>query len=326
MQVQSIQNYSTGFNNKLISKSNSPVQQTSAANQVAFGRYEEPEGIKGSNGYKNLIYGLMMLGAIGSGSAALQSCDDGDAYAYAHVSITMTPLDSLCCQCHCSRDTIVKWYYGFNRPIPLDSLYHNFHNWDIDGTDGDKDDPNAKRNITHYEGTREWEYNSKEIGDIRLTESSKNILVYDTEIKDYKGNHESYGKRVFRVPTSSFKVTTEDGDTLYSPKGFFVEEYENATGDKDASILDCSLKTRAFVTTNGDTLNVAKLKGTNEYVETGKVAKGYLGANSILLKNLIGMYPTDDHYSDFKVTAVDDETLRQQYVKDMDFEATEGKE
>ena len=89
--------------------------------------------------------------------------------------------------------------------------------------------------------------------------------------------------------------------------------------------MDCKLKTRAFVQTNGDTLNVAKLEDSNEYVEKGKVAKGYLGANSILLKNLIGQYPTDDHYADFKTVAVDDETLRRQYVKDMDFEVSEGK-
>ncbi len=59
-------------------------------------------------------------------------------------------------------------------------------------------------------------------------------------------------------------------------------------------------------------------RGTSEFVETGKVAKGYLGANSILLKNLIGDYPTDDHFVDFKVEAVNDNELRKRYVEYMD--------
>jgi hypothetical protein len=78
------------------------------------------------------------------------------------------------------------------------------------------------------------------------------------------------------------------------------------------------LKTRAFVSTAGDTLNVARRKGTNEFVETGKVAKGYLGANSVLLRNLIGEYSTDDHYIDFKVDAITDEELRAKYVYEKD--------
>lgn len=326
MQIQSIQNYGL-VSNKKLNETTQTEKSTPANAQVAFGAGDEIHGNKGSNAYKNLIYGLMMLGSVAAGSTALQSCDR-DAYAYAYAEpdadVKISIIDSLACHCHCSPDTVRMWYYGFNRPQPLDSLYNNFKNWDIDGTDGDRDNPKANRNVTHYEGTREWEYNSRETGDIRLTESSRNVLVYDTEVKDYKGNHESYGKRVFRLPTASFKVITKDGDTLTSPKGLFVEEYENPTDNPKASILDCNLKTRAFVTTNGDTLNVAKLKGTNEYVETGKVAKGYLGANTVLLKSLIGMYPTDDHYTDFKVTTVDDETLRQKYVLDMDFEKTEN--
>lgn len=322
MQIYSIQNY--GINTKSKLNSNPTQAPTPEKTQVAFQGIKESKD-DGSNSMRNLIYGLMMLGAVTAGTPALTSCDDGDAYANAYAKVEMSGLDSLIHCCHCHPDTIREWYYGFNRPIPLDSLFNDLQNWDIDGTDGDKTNPKAKRNITHYEGTREWEYNTKEIGDIRLTESSKNILVYDVEIKDYKGNHESYGKRVFRIPTSPFEVTKADGTVLRSPKGFFVEEYDNPTGDKNSSILDCKLKSRAFVQTNGDTLNVAKLEDSNEYIEKGKVAKGYLGANSILLKNLIGQYPTDDHYSNFKTVAVDDETLRRQYVKDMDFEATEGK-
>ena len=53
-------------------------------------------------------------------------------------------------------------------------------------------------------------------------------------------------------------------------------------------------------------------------METGNVSKGYLGANSILLKNLIGEYPTEDHYIDFSVEAINDKELRLRYVKAMD--------
>ena len=202
--------------------------------------------------------------------------------------------------------------------MPLDTLNNNFDNWDIPGVDPIWRDSLARRNIIHYEGTREWEYGTREIGDINVLESSKKILVYDTEIQDYKGNHESYGKRVLRVPSANFTITTKDGVTLNSPKGLFVEEYENEFDEKAGSILDCKLKSRAFVTTNGDTLNVAKRKGSSEFVETGKVTKGYLGANSILLRNLIGQYSTDDHYVDFSVEAVEDKRLRAMYVEAMD--------
>ena len=153
---------------------------------------------------------------------------------------------------------------------------------------------------------------------MNVGESSRKILVYDTEIRDYKDVHESYGKRVFRVPSGNFTIKKEDGTILKSPKGLFVEEYENETGEKNGSILDCKIKSRAFVQTNGDTLNVARRKGTSEFVETGKVAKGYLGANSILLRNLIGEYPTDDHYVNFKVEAINDNELRKRYVEYMD--------
>ena len=153
---------------------------------------------------------------------------------------------------------------------------------------------------------------------MNILESSRNILVYDTEIKDYKGNHESYGKRIFRVPSGSFTITMKDGKTIHNPKGLFVEEYENETDEKNASIFDCKLKSRAFIQTNGDTLNVARRSGTSEYVERGSASKGYLGANSVLLRNLIGQYSTDDHYVDFKVDAINDKDLRLKYVEAMD--------
>lgn len=321
MQINSIHNYGISsnnrLNNKIVNKQNPNMQQ------VAFGNSEE-DGTKGSNAMRNLIYGLMMLGAA-AGTPVLTSCDDGHAEAWAKVEINMTPLDSLKQDCNCSPDTIEKWYYGFRRPFPLDTLFNNMKNWGIDGAQDLRCDPKANRNIIHYEGTREWEYGSKEIGDINLTESADpRVLIYDTEIQDYKGNHESYGKRILRIPTGVFYVQRKNGEELLSPKGCFVEEYENPFDRKGGSVLDCNLKSRAFVQTNGDTLNVARIGDSNVFVETGKVAKGYLGANSILLQNLIGIYDTDDHYVDFKVDAVNDEELRKKYVKDMDFQKTEG--
>lgn len=257
--------------------------------------------------------------------SSLTSCDPfDDGYAYAHADAWAgigRYVDST--QCTHPTDTIVKWWYDWKRPLPLDSLYNNMQNWDIDGTDGDKDDSLANRNIVHYEGIRDWEYASKEIGDMNVLESERKILVYDTEIQDYKGNHESYGKRVFRIPSGSFTITKADGTILHNPGGLFVEEYENDADEKAVSILDCKLKTRAFVSTDGDTLNVARRKGTSEFVETGKVAKGYLNPkNSILLRNLIGANSTDDHYIDFKVEAITDDELRAKYVYAKD-EATE---
>jgi hypothetical protein len=77
-------------------------------------------------------------------------------------------------------------------------------------------------------------------------------------------------------------------------------------------------KTKSMCDMANDTLNVAKRAGTSSFYETGKVAKGYLGANSVLLRNLIGQYSTDDHYVDFKVEAVEDKRLRAMYVQAMD--------
>lgn len=330
MQVNSVKNYGITSNIKKNVNTNSIAQQQNSQ-QVAFGT-NEPKGNDGSNAMRNLIYGLMMLGATAGGTSALTSCDDGHAEAYAHAEVivkgdttsTGNPsLDTLICNCNCKPDTIIKWYYAFQRPIPLDSLYNNMQNWGIDGTDGDKYDPNAKRNIVHYEGNREWEYGTKEVGDMNILEYSKNILVYDTEIKDWEDNHQSYGKRILRIPTGSFSVTKKNGEVLNNPKGFFVEEYENPFDEKGGSILDCNIKTRTFVTTLGDTLNVSTLDNGNQFVEKGKVAKGYLGPNTILLQNLIGKYETEDHYVDFKVEAINDEELRCRYVKEMDAQASE---
>ena len=307
MQVNSIRNYNISTPNKVNFEN-----KTANMSDVTFvGKKEDNKALKIA---RDFAIASMFLAPVAT-TPLLTGCDEfvyADAKAWGGEGYVDTT------HCHHPADTIIKWWYAWERPIPLDTLNNNFDNWDIPGVDPAWSDSLAQRNIIHYEGTREWEYGTKEIGDINVLESSKKILVYDTEIQDYKGNHESYGKRVLRVPSANFTITTKDGVTLNSPKGLFVEEYENEFDEKAGSILDCKLKSRAFITTNGDTLNVAKRKGSSEFVETGKVTKGYLGANSILLRNLIGQYSTDDHYVDFSVEAVEDKRLRAMYVEAMD--------
>lgn len=320
MQVNSVNSYSGNIPKKSFLNNNTKTVVSSSYNQMNFTGDDDK---KSSKLMRNAIIALCFLPVAGS---VVTSCDDKEVFAYAHAETEANAnaeadadasvIDTTG-YCH-PGDTIIKWYYDFKRPIPLDSLFNNMQNWGIDSTDVDKNDSTAKRNIIHYEGTRDWEYNQREIGDINLLESSKNILVYDTEILDYKGNHETYGKRVLRIPSGDFTIKTLDGRTIHNPKGLFEESYTNETDDKNGSILDCRLDTRTFVQTNGDTLRVAKRTGTSQYEEVGTVSKGYLGDNTILLKNLIGEYPTDDHYIDFEISAVNDKDLRLMYVKKMD--------
>ena len=216
-------------------------------------------------------------------------------------------------------DTIILWKDNYQRPIPLDSLMKNVENWGIDGSEGaDINDGNSPRNIIHYVGTREWEYNNQEIGDMDVLNSSKNVLIYNTEVRDYKGRHESYGKTVLRVPPQNVKLENAEGFVLNNPKGLFLEFYSNNSNDKNADILDCKLEKRFFVQTQGDSVRVYSQNDEGIYVEDGAAAKGYISENSVLLKNLIGRYDTEDHYVDAHVTAVDDETLKNLYVRKRD--------
>lgn len=321
MQVNAIKSYGSlistkpVLNNKNVDSEENKPQQ----NAVSF---TSDKNNNNSKAMRNAIMALCFLPVVGG---VATSCDreafaeayaESESNAEANADANASIIDTTG-YCH-PGDTIIKWYYKFQRPIPLDTLFKNLDNWDIDGTDGDMNDSTSNRNIIHYEGTRDWEYNTKEVGDINLLESSKNILVYDTEVLDYKGNHESYGKRVLRIPSGNYTIVTKDGRTLHNPGGLFEEVYTNETDNKNGSIFDCTLQSRAFVQTNGDTLKVAKRTGTSEYREVGSASKGYLGPNTILLKNLIGEYPTDDHYVDFSVDAVNDKDLRLMYVKKMD--------
>ena len=222
---------------------------------------------------------------------------------------------------HVTHDTIIQWKDNYVRPIPLDTLMKNLSSWGIDGTAGANIfDGNTNRNIIHYVGTREWEYNNREIGDMDVLNSSKNVLIYNTEIQDYKGRHLSYGKTVFRIPTSSFTLKTEDGKVLNSPKGFFVETYKNPSNNQNVDILDCEREQQFFCQTDSKN-NVIRVYSKNEdgyFVEDGSASKGYLTGSTILLKNLIGRYDTDDHFVDVHVSTVDDETLKDLYVRRRD--------
>ena len=214
MQVNSIRNYDISTPNKI-----NLENKTANMSDVTFvGEKKDNKAIRAA---RDLAIASMFLLPVAT--TTLTSCDD-DGFAYAKVDVWGGEgyIDTL--GCNHPADTIIKWWYAWERPMPLDSLNNNFDNWDIPGVDPAWRDSLARRNIIHYEGTREWEYGTREIGDINVLESSKKILVYDTEIKDYKGNHESYGKRVLRIPSANFTITTKDGVTLNSPKGLFVEE------------------------------------------------------------------------------------------------------
>ncbi len=316
MQVNSVNTYGCKTPNRMLLNNKAAMNGNSNQNIAFVGGSDDNKMSKAMKAMRDAGVALMFLAPV---AGTVTSCEPDYGYAYAEAH-AWAGIGDYIDSTHCNHpaDTIIKWWYDWDRPIPLDSLYNNMDNWDIPGTDGNMNDSTSHRNIIHYEGTRDWEYGTREVGDINVLESSKKILVYDTEILDYKGNHENYGKRVFRFPSGNFTIKKEDGTVLRTPKGLFVEEYENETGEKNGSIFDCKLKTRAFIQTNGDTLNVARRKGTSEFVETGKVAKGYLGANSILLRNLIGEYSTDDHYIDFSVEAVEDNRLRAMYVEAKD--------
>lgn len=262
---------------------------------------------------KSAVIGVCLLPLA---SGMISSCDEPGTYAHAETNIEMDSVKHS--DPHIWRwehtDTIRNWRDNFVRPIPLDSLYKNFGNWGF--VNGDINDPKSDRNIIHYEITREWDLNNKEIGDMNYLQSARDrkVLVYDTEVKDYKGNHVYYGKSVIRIPEENYTVNTKDGRVLSSPKGFFVESWRSNSDRKGADFTSCTPLSRDFCVTVGDSLKVAKQIDNNKFELKGSVGKGYLDDKSILLKNLIGIYPTDDHLRDVSVVAVNDSVLKDKYV------------
>ena len=233
---------------------------------------------------------------------------------------------------HVTHVTITKWIDRWQKPIPLDTLDKWVKKFDIDGgTPG-------RNNIVNYQAIREWEYGDRFVANANLLESSKNIMVYDREDLDWQGNHEGWGKDVYRIPTSNFKIQTYSGKTLNSPKGIFFETYVNSW-DQNTSIYDNNLVQRYFLQTNGDKVNVYSYDAkTGLYREDGEFSKGYLDKSSvgsnILLTDLIASdpdikwtnnpdYSTEDHMVGVKVVTVNDEELQLMYVRAKDDEFAE---
>ncbi len=233
---------------------------------------------------------------------------------------------------HVTHDTITKWIDRWQKPIPLDTLDKWVKKFDIDGgTPG-------RNNIVNYQAIREWEYGDRFVANANLLESSKNIMVYDREDLDWQGNHKGWGKDVYRIPTSNFKIQTYSGKTLNSPKGIFFETYVNSW-DQNTSIYDNNLVQRYFLQTNGDKVNVYSYDAkTGLYREDGEFSKGYLDKSSvgsnILLTDLIASdpdikwtnnpdYSTEDHMVGVKVVTVNDEELQLMYVRAKDDEFAE---
>ncbi len=220
--------------------------------------------------------------------------------------------------------TVEKWRDDYKRPLPLDTLTKHMVMFGIDSVDTAKN-----RNIIHYEYDRPWEYNQRLIANMSPLESSlyKDVLVHDVEIKDYKGNHLFYGKHIRRNVENPVVLNKKDGSQTVTNKGIFLELRKNIGDKKNVSVYDTEMDTRYFLQTQGDVVKAYKYVGNNEYEEQGQIGTGYLGKNTILLENMIGEYETDDHLTDVVVKAVDDETLKEIYVRERDaYEAGEGGE
>ena len=233
---------------------------------------------------------------------------------------------------HVTHDTIVKWKDRWQKPIPLDTLSKWTDKFDIPGSDP------TRKNIVNYQAIREWEYGERFVANMNQLESSKNILVYDREDLDWTGKHKGWGKDVYRIPTSSFKIQTYSGKTLNNPKGIFFETYVNPW-DQNSSIYDNNLVQRYFFSTAGDKVKVYSYDAkTGLYREDGDFQKGYLDksavGSNILLTDLIASdpeikwsnnpdYSTEDHLVGVKVVTVNDEELQLLYVRAKDDEYAE---
>lgn len=319
----------------------------------------------GSHALRNTAYALMFLIPTGVALSSCTKDDEDDhihitytdrssASASAYASGTATaqvivgPHKGDSCDCHHGRDTvyinntdwdtvyvdtgsyhhttdtIIKWKERYDRPIPLDTLAKHLTIWDIDGAD-----TTGNRNVIHYEYTRPWEYNTRVVANMNQLESgmNKKVLVHDVEVFDYKGNHKYYGKEIRRVPEYPITLEYYNGNHVNTDKGIFLELHKNKGDRAKASIFGgTSLQERYFLQTAGDSVKVFKENENGVFVEDGRATKGYLGQNTILLKDLIGDYSTEDHLTDIKVVSVSDEVLRDAYVRAKDEEeATEGK-
>ena len=230
---------------------------------------------------------------------------------------------------HVKYDTITQWKDRWEKPIPLDTLAKITEKFDIDCIDP------SRKNIVSYQGIREWEYGNRFATMMNQLQSNKYELVYDREDFDWEGHHIGYGKDVFRYPRTNFKIETYEGKVINNPKGLFIETYTNPFNSKESAVSDNELVTRQFIQTRGDSVYVFTYdKSTGLYREDGRISKGYLENNSVLLTDLIASdpdkkfgrdpeYSTEDHIVSCKVATVNDEELELLYVRAKDDEVAE---
>lgn len=233
---------------------------------------------------------------------------------------------------HVDTVKIKEWVDRWQKPIPLDTLDKWENKFDIPTSDP------SRHNIINYQAIREWEYGDRFVANMNMLESSKNILVYDREDLDWTGNHKGWGKDVYRIPTSNFKIQTYSGKTISNPKGLFYETYVSRS-DQNTTIYDNNLVQRYFFQTDGNKVVVYSYDAaTGLYREDGEFSKGYLDqaevGGNILLSNLIASdpeikwtnnpdYATEDHMVGCKVVTVNDEELQMMYVRAKDDEFAE---
>ena len=233
---------------------------------------------------------------------------------------------------HVDTVKIKEWVDRWQKPIPLDTLDKWEKKFDIPTSDP------SRHNIINYQAIREWEYGDRFVANMNMLESSKNILVYDREDLDWTGNHKGWGKDVYRIPTSNFKIQTYSGKTISNPKGLFYETYVSRS-DQNTTIYDNNLVQRYFFQTDGNKVVVYSYDAaTGLYREDGEFSKGYLDqaevGGNILLSNLIASdpeikwtnnpdYATEDHMIGCKVVTVNDEELQMMYVRAKDDEFAE---
>ena len=335
MQVNSITGYNFG-KSMMLSRAAEPAPQQpqqpqqpeqEPAKSIYFTGKKDNSGKAMRNATMAVLLPLSMLTA----GTALSSCEkDDEAYALAiacgSASASATAKDSSSYS-NGQRDTIPSDTIpsdtipsdiedDFVRPLPLDTLAGHMYDWGIDNFNDTT--ANGKRNIVHYHYARPWEYNNEVDAHMNIKESKqdKRLLVHDTEVKDYKGNHLYYGKEVREVPKYPITLETYSGKTIKTNALMTLESRRNDGDNPKASLRNTSLDYKLALMTVGDTVLVFRQGKNGVYKEDGKMAKGYLDDNTILLQDLIGEYATDDHLTDLKLTAITDEELKNRFKEE----------
>lgn len=325
MHVNSIQSFN--FNNSIMARrAQEPAPQPQEPTQEPAKSIYFGNGDKSGKSMRNATMAVLVpLALLTGGSAVTTSCEKDDVYAEAKAEAKAEAY-AYCCRCGgyhgqggcpCGNDTTKNdttnndttkndWY----KPLPLDTLAKHMYIWDIDNFNDTT--ANAKRNIIHYHYARPWEYNNEVDARMNMAESKqdKSILVHDTEVFDYKGNHLYYGKEVREVPKNPVTLKTFSGKTIKTNALMTLELRRNNNDAKGAALKNTTVDEKLALMTVGDTVIVFKMDKNGIYQQDGKMAKGYLDDNTILLQDLIGEYPTDDHLTNFKLTAVTDEELK----------------